>query len=296
MAKERDKNAFLPKFDLDVSVGHIRGCKCKAGCLKKYCDCFSAGVRCGVNCSCTDCKNTEGNPDLERALGLEPGAAKRAKSEESQYHDQKHEYDRSLDHSELPHWLKALIVHGVDRELLRAIVHVNESDTSTSTTSLPKSAIATWNIGTFERESQLDRFAQELLSAAQAATEAHHQGLRNKSLDTSQHSAMNRSMISDKSATGDVTYPLNSSFTETDYSEGESLQEAAMLTALDKHLRSIHAKLTQRSSESPATFTDSDVRTESSAMESSPSSTSLEPVSSAMAVDGQDSPKSIKDE
>lgn len=37
---------------------HFRGCKCKkSNCLKKYCECFEAGVACGPNCRCFDCKN-----------------------------------------------------------------------------------------------------------------------------------------------------------------------------------------------------------------------------------------------
>ena len=36
-----------------------RGCNCKRSkCLKKYCECFSYGVKCGDNCFCTSCQNT----------------------------------------------------------------------------------------------------------------------------------------------------------------------------------------------------------------------------------------------
>ena len=35
-----------------------KGCKCtKSNCLKKYCDCFSRGVKCGDLCQCENCHN-----------------------------------------------------------------------------------------------------------------------------------------------------------------------------------------------------------------------------------------------
>ena len=40
---------------------HRRGCKCqRSSCLKRYCECFEAGVACGEHCKCVGCANPHG--------------------------------------------------------------------------------------------------------------------------------------------------------------------------------------------------------------------------------------------
>lgn len=40
------------------SVRTVRGCRCKRSrCLKKYCECYGVGLKCGENCICEDCQN-----------------------------------------------------------------------------------------------------------------------------------------------------------------------------------------------------------------------------------------------
>ncbi|KAK9292144.1 hypothetical protein L1049_020103 [Liquidambar formosana] len=47
-----------------ASARHKRGCNCKkSNCLKKYCECFQAGVGCSINCRCKECRNSFGGKD-----------------------------------------------------------------------------------------------------------------------------------------------------------------------------------------------------------------------------------------
>ncbi|XP_020994753.1 protein tesmin/TSO1-like CXC 3 isoform X5 [Arachis duranensis] len=81
--ESRNPLAFAPKVIAEPEIGndpnktpaparHKRGCNCKQSvCLKKYCECFQAGVGCSLSCRCEGCKNTFGRKDGANSIGVE---------------------------------------------------------------------------------------------------------------------------------------------------------------------------------------------------------------------------------
>lgn len=75
------------------SARHKRGCNCKKSmCLKKYCECYQAGVGCSDGCRCEGCKNVYGkkeggSDDIEDNEAPIEGWDKDSLEEKAEVHD-----------------------------------------------------------------------------------------------------------------------------------------------------------------------------------------------------------------
>ena len=58
---QKDPQAFNTKIEASANKKiNRRGCTCrKTNCLKKYCECYHAGISCSEFCKCDHCKNNE---------------------------------------------------------------------------------------------------------------------------------------------------------------------------------------------------------------------------------------------
>ena len=71
--KERKRQRLLLRHAQQIqasTVASSTSCKCKTGCLKMYCTCFSSSGFCHTKCACDDCKNGRKN-QLERVEAIQ---------------------------------------------------------------------------------------------------------------------------------------------------------------------------------------------------------------------------------
>jgi len=70
-ARNRNSSTTVKEGTTNASVEHKLGCKCrKSSCLKKYCECYSANVKCSSACRCVNCYNVSPPPAGFRRNGV----------------------------------------------------------------------------------------------------------------------------------------------------------------------------------------------------------------------------------
>lgn len=83
---EHKEQVELKRLEYSQKNPEATECRCtckKSHCVKKYCECFLAGQKCGINCNCKECFNLEYSKEelLRQPQFLEEGNQKKMRLE-----------------------------------------------------------------------------------------------------------------------------------------------------------------------------------------------------------------------
>ena len=86
---KRNPHSFASKIvNLSSAQVYAKGCKCKkTECVKNYCECFAAGVKCTNLCKCCECHNFDETVQIKDFEGLHDQSSRKKKKSDKNFQE-----------------------------------------------------------------------------------------------------------------------------------------------------------------------------------------------------------------